>query len=112
MAKKKYSIDLAGLMAECEANYMRIMKLLPEMSTVDIREFAVELAGGAPIQFRMEIKERCKYTTMIDISQQPLKIPACPSAVRKVIDEQPQEASISAKTIQGWLTSPKFSLRI
>jgi len=55
--KQKYSIDLAGQQAECEANYLRIMKLLPDME------------GGAPVEMRIEVTERCKYTTMLEISQ-------------------------------------------
>jgi len=68
--KKKYSVDLAGQLAECEANYARIMKLLPDMDSVDQRDFGVELTGAGLVQIRIEVKERCKYTTMIDISQQ------------------------------------------
>ena len=58
-------------MAECEANYARIMQLLPDMERVDQRHFGIELAGAQPLQFRIVVKERCKYTTMIDISQLP-----------------------------------------
>ena len=71
MLNRKYSIDLAGQMAECEANYARIMQLLPDMEHVDRRHFGVELAGSAPLQFQIVVTERCKYTTMIDISQLP-----------------------------------------
>ena len=38
MAKAKYTIDLAAQQAECEANYARIMRLLPDMATVDHRD--------------------------------------------------------------------------
>ena len=69
MAKQKYKIDLAGQLAECEANYLRIMKLLPDMSFVDSREFGVEFAGGTPVDIRITVTERCKYTTMLQVSQ-------------------------------------------
>lgn len=69
MLRKKYSIDLAGQMAECEANYARIMRLLPELASVDRHEFGVAMAGGLPLQFQIVVTERCKYTTMVDIEQ-------------------------------------------
>lgn len=71
MIKNNYTIDLAGHMAECEANYARIMQLLPDMATIDRRLFGVELSGGQPVQIRIDITERCKYTTMLAISQLP-----------------------------------------
>ena len=108
MRKKQYSIDLSGLMAECEANYLRIMKLLPDMSQINIREFGVELAGSAPIQFRLEIKECCKYTTMVDISQQPLLRPLNEES------RDPLDSELGAQrvTVENWIKPPTFSLRI
>lgn len=69
MTKQKYKIDLAGQQAECEANYLRIMKLLPDMNCIDRREFGVELAGSMPVAIRITVTERCKYTTMLKVSQ-------------------------------------------
>jgi uncharacterized protein YqiB (DUF1249 family) len=86
--KKKYTVDLAALLAQCEANYARIMQLLPDMATVDLRQFAVDLVGSEPQQFRIEVRERCKYTTMIDISRQ------------------------SVAPVMPWATAPSFSLRV
>ena len=116
MRNKKYRIDLAGLMAECEANYLRIMKLLPDMSEINIREFGVEVGGNPPLQFRLEVKERCKYTTMVDISQQPLPLQLRETAVQ-LTDRQSREfgASVVAaepSTVENWVTPPTFSLRI
>lgn len=109
MRKKQYSIDLAGLMAECEANYLRIMKLLPDMSKLNIREFGVELAGSSPMQFRLEVKECCKYTTMVDISQQRL--------LRSLNAERPDprdrgESDAPPATVENWINPPTFSLRV
>jgi uncharacterized protein len=69
VTKQKYKIDLAGQQAECEANYLRIMKLVPDMNFIDRREFGVELAGGTPVEIRITVTERCKYTTMLEVSQ-------------------------------------------
>lgn len=69
MPKQRYKLDLAGQMAECEANYARLMKLLPDMDSVDQCRFAVGQADGHSAQFCIEVKERCKYTTMLELSQ-------------------------------------------
>lgn len=66
---KKYSVDLAAQMAECEANYARIMQLLPDMEASDGREFGVERPGATPLRLCIRVTERCKYTTMLDIEQ-------------------------------------------
>ncbi len=89
MPKKKYTVDLAAQMAECEANYVRIMQLLPDMSSTDQREFAVVMADGEPLEFLISITERCKYTTMLDISQQS-----------------------TVPTLDAWSPAPCFSLRV
>ena len=104
MAKKNYTIDLAGLMAECEANYLRLMKLLPQLASEDQREIIVELAAGHPVCFRLQIIERCKYTTMVEISQRPMTA-QCELAVE-------HKAGSSADKLQRWISSPTFSVRI
>ena len=91
MTKKKYRINLAGQQAECELNYARLMRLLPRLSTVDLHEFGVELAGRPSLQLRLEVKERCKYTTMLDVSQRSL------DGVDQALP---------------WVVNPTFSLRI
>ena len=69
MIQRRYNVDLAGQQAECEANYARIMRLLPDLALVDRREFGVELNAGEPKLFCFDVTERCKYTTMLDLSQ-------------------------------------------
>ncbi len=65
------------------------MQLLPNMDTRNLRVFAVDLAAGRPVQFRIEVRERCKYTTMVDVSQV-------------------SESSHS----NPWAAAPRFSLRV
>lgn len=90
LLKKKYTVDLAAQMAECEANYARIMQLLPDMEAVDQREFLVAANNSEPQQFRISVLERCKYTTMVDISRQLL----------------------AGQQAQPWTAVPSFSLRV
>ena len=40
MPKSDYSVDLIKQMAECDANYIRLLKLVPEMSAYLDRSFS------------------------------------------------------------------------
>jgi len=104
MAKKKYSIDLAGLMAECEANYLRLMKLLPQWDSEDRREIIVELAAEHPVCVCLQVIERCKSTTMVEISQRPM------TAQDEIKTER--HNGNAAEPLQRWISSPSFSVRI
>ena len=71
-ARSRYSIDLAAQQAECEANYARLLQLLPDMAEVDHRDFAIPMPGDTQARrFRLSVTERCKYTTMLELSQLP-----------------------------------------
>lgn len=67
----RYRLDLSGLHAECEANYARLMDLLPKLSEVDRRDFQLGGADSeAGVRVSIEVTERCPYTTMVTVSQQ------------------------------------------
>ncbi len=68
MRKRRYIPDLVSDMAECDANYMRLLKLFPEMREEDRREFGVrgQTEDGAIVTIR--ITERCPYTTMLSVT--------------------------------------------
>ncbi len=63
--KKPFKLDLAELHAVCEANYARLMRLFPEYESSNSREFAV-----ADARVRLEVIERCRYTTIFRLHQQ------------------------------------------
>lgn len=63
--KQRFKLDLQGLHATCEANYVRLMRLFPDYETSNRREFEVE---GARVE--LEVIERSRYTTFFRISQQ------------------------------------------
>ena len=60
-----YSIDLAGLHATCECNYVRLLRLFPDYETTNSREF--QLRSGHRI--RIDVMERSRYTTIMSVSQ-------------------------------------------
>ena len=63
--KKKFKLDLAELHAVCEANYARLLRLFPDYENSNRRDFII---GTATV--RMEVVERCRYTTIFRLNQQ------------------------------------------
>lgn len=64
-----YRVDLSRMMADCEANYWRLHKLLPEMAERDVRDLQLS-ADGVRSTVRFSIKERSPYTTTVAIDIQ------------------------------------------
>lgn len=69
--KRRYRVDLAADLAECEANYARLRRLLPLLDD-DTHAFGI----GAQLQLHVEVTERCPYTTTLEFSQLPVGIPS------------------------------------
>ena len=65
----KYVPDLSGFISLCDANYARMMKLLPCFENQDKQIFG--LANGENLLglIAIEIIERCKYTTTVNLNQ-------------------------------------------
>lgn len=62
----KYVPDLQGFLVLCELNYVRLLKLLPEIEPCG-RHFDYQVRDT--FIYRLTIKECCKFTTIINISQ-------------------------------------------
>jgi uncharacterized protein YqiB (DUF1249 family) len=59
-------------MAECDANYLRVMKLFPELKETDECVFGVALSDEADdLEVRIRVLERGPYTTLIKLAQLP-----------------------------------------
>lgn len=87
MKNRNYSVDLIKQMAVCDANYIRLLKLIPELRTYrssaawdaelepDFRlaEFVVadNHDGRGDTVVEVRLVETFKYTTTLDISQRP-----------------------------------------
>lgn len=65
-----YNIDLAAHLAECDANYMRVMQLFPQLREHDAGAVGVNLAGRR-IMVSIEVAKRSRYTTVIRLRQSP-----------------------------------------
>jgi hypothetical protein len=66
--KRKYVPDLSRQMAQCEANYARMMKLLPDLDVCDYREFQVYWRQHQVV-VRLEVEERFTYTSTVVVKQ-------------------------------------------
>ena len=65
--KVRYKVDLIGYMAECDANYMRLMKLFPGMT--DGGERRIGLCPDGEHVLRLIAREQTAYTTLLELSQ-------------------------------------------
>ena len=68
--RARYRMDLPAHMAECDANYLRLMKLFPDLRVLDTAVMEVEL-NGLSLEVRMDVLERGPYTTLIRLRQHP-----------------------------------------
>lgn len=77
MEIRRYSIDLSEQMAVCDANYIRILKLLPDLRLMEnsyIKEIALpSVTDNGQGKVLMELVESFKYTSTVRISQKPLE---------------------------------------
>src|SRR5690606_26168532 len=68
--KLAYKVDLPLQMAECEANYYRLLKLVGTLEQDEYR-FVIHRARNESLQI-LRIIERSRYTTTIQLRQIPL----------------------------------------
>ena len=66
--RRRYVMDLAAHLAECEANFARLMRLLPNLRASDRGAFKLSLRGRAPA-VRFEVASRHRYTTVLRVAQ-------------------------------------------
>lgn len=57
-------------MAQCDTNYLRLMKLFPQLREEDRFGFAV-VVGEVAYEVQMQVMERGTYTTLIRLAQLP-----------------------------------------
>jgi uncharacterized protein YqiB (DUF1249 family) len=61
----RYVPDVTGMMAECEANYARLLKLLPETGN---RKLSVTYSHDHTVTVLFEVLEQFRYTSSVRIS--------------------------------------------
>ncbi len=80
MATSQYRVDLAAQMADCDANYLKIMKLLPNLRHRSRIEFNLPSTGCEPIKVTAEVIDEAKYTSTVTIRQHESVLPWIPSS--------------------------------
>ncbi len=86
---RRYTVDLAAQMACCEANYARLLKLMPTFDARDHWHYDVQ-AGDDRWTMRLRVTERARYTTMLEITQN----------------------VSSDNSIKAWSTPPRLQVRL
>jgi uncharacterized protein len=66
VSEVRYVPDVTGMMAECESNYARLLKLLPATGR---RKLSVTYPSGETVTVLFEVLENFRYTTSVRISQ-------------------------------------------
>ncbi|WP_017902046.1 DUF1249 domain-containing protein [Pseudomonas asplenii] len=71
LLRERYRVDLVGLQAACEANYARLMRLLPEMRDQQrARRIAVTQGDQMLGVLALEVLQDCPYTTTLLVRQE------------------------------------------
>lgn len=64
--QRKYVPDLPSLLAVCEANYARLLRLLPDCDTVTL-SYSFEINEG--LYYRVKILDSSRYTSTVELAQ-------------------------------------------
>ena len=68
--KRRQCIDLPALHAECEANYLRLCRILPDLAGQDRRYVGLPgWQGQAERRLQFSVLERARYTTTVEIAE-------------------------------------------
>ena len=63
---KKYVPNLKGFHSLCDANYVRMLKLLPDCDTESL---SYEFGSHEELQYQIQIVEASRYTTTLEFKQ-------------------------------------------
>jgi uncharacterized protein YqiB (DUF1249 family) len=71
LLRERYRVDLIELQAACEANYARLMRLLPSMREAKtVRSVALSQGERKVGVLALEVLERCRYTSTVQVRQE------------------------------------------
>lgn len=65
---RKYRVDFPSYMDECDANFSRLLALVPLLSRCDVCAFDV-VVPDLDLRVRMTVLERCPYTSLVELVQ-------------------------------------------
>ena len=64
-----YSVNLSQHLAECDTNYLRLHKLMPEMQTKQQRRIGIYVGSQKQILVTFAVQDRSRYTTTLTMRQ-------------------------------------------
>jgi uncharacterized protein YqiB (DUF1249 family) len=71
LVRERYRVDLIELQAACEANYARLMQLLPAMrESNEVRRVALSQGDYAYGVLALQVLETCPYTSTVEVCQE------------------------------------------
>lgn len=70
--QRKYVPHLSSLLAVCELNYSRMLRLLPDCDTLSL-SYSFKIAEG--LRYQVKILDSSRYTSTVELSQQAKGIP-------------------------------------
>ena len=69
MRRRPYNIDLRAHLAECDGNYTRLIRLMPDLRRRDRHHFRLFRNTGAPWA-TFDVVHRSRYTTVLTLRQE------------------------------------------
>ncbi|PIE41746.1 MAG: hypothetical protein CSA49_01955 [Gammaproteobacteria bacterium] len=69
LSADRYVPDLKGLLNDCEANYLRFLRLLPSLDETSEWSFAMEMPTAELSKVVISVVERSRYTTTVALCQ-------------------------------------------
>jgi len=63
---RRYTVDLPAHMAECDANYVRLLRIFPDLRQKDEQRINLSLSGSDGVVV-FEVLEKGRYTTLLKI---------------------------------------------
>ena len=66
MKRRPYNIDLCAHLEQCDDNYRRLTRLMPDLRQTDRREFRM-FPQGAALIVTFEVTHRSRYTTVLTL---------------------------------------------
>ncbi len=71
----RYKVNLETYLADCELNYLRLLKVFPRLADKNRRQ--IGFLQGAEKVVSLKVLERTPYTTLVEISQQKAEPSTC-----------------------------------
>jgi hypothetical protein len=119
MAKKCYTVDLIKQMAECDANYIRLLKLVPPLNVyldrsfeaLDLAEFDLELPAELPTEPEKTLEGISLEFSIADLEGSHEKV-----VVKiKIVEAFKYTTTLEITQrpeLQKWMTNPSMLVRV